>query len=239
MYGGQCYGVFTECLLKLQLALISNGYSMDFVYIVNESLITRGRNEIVHAFMNNEFDYLLFIDGDHRFDVTGVLRMLEEDEDIICGIAPRKNINWLNVKDAASLGASANDLKFFTGEFVVNILEGVSLFQDKKFEIKHGGTGLMLLKKTVFQALKDKMNTYKSDYGPHSVVEYFKTSVLDGKLLSEDYELCKDWRELGGKVYAAPYVSMTHIGTYEYMGSLKADLDLQYKKQQSFKPIAE
>lgn len=233
MYGGQCYGVFVESLLNLQKALFTNGYFMEFMYISNESLITRGRNEIVHTFMNSKFDYLLFIDGDHRFDAVAILRMIEEDEDIICGIAPRKNINWQSVKESSYLDASVNDLKFFTGEFVVNVLEGVEVFHNKKFEIKNGGTGLMLIKKNVFEKLKVKMNTYKSDYGPHSVVEYFKTSVLDGKLLSEDYELCKDWRELGGKVYAAPYTLMTHIGTYEYAGSLQASIDLGRKKQES------
>ena len=97
----------------------------------------------------------------------------------------------------------------------------------------------MLVKKNVFETLKSKMNTYKSDYGNHQTIEYFKTSVKNGELLSEDYELCKDWRELGGKVYAAPYVNITHIGTYEYVGSLQADIDLQIKKQELLKTNAE
>lgn len=235
MYGGQCYSVFVESLLNLQRVLFSNGHSMEFTNIVNESLITRGRNEIVHIFMESDFDYLLFIDGDHRFDPMGVLKMIEEDEDIICGIAPRKNINWNNVKDAANFGAT--NLQFFTGEFVVKMLDQFSI--DKKFEIKYGGTGLMLVKRNVFETLKSKMNTYKSDYGDHQTVEYFKTSVKDGELLSEDYELCKEWRELGGKIYAAPYIRMTHIGTYEYMGSIHADFDLHNKKQELLKTNAE
>jgi len=100
MYGGQCYGVFTDSLLKLQKLLLINGYDIEFKYIVNESLITRARNEIVHTFMNSNFDYLLFIDGDHRFNVLGVLKMIEEDVDLICGIAPNKLMNWKTVRSS-------------------------------------------------------------------------------------------------------------------------------------------
>lgn len=231
MYGGQCYGVFTESLLNLQKVLFSNGHSMEFMYITNESLITRGRNEIVHTFMNSDCDYLLFIDGDHRFNPLGILKMIDEETDIICGIAPRKVINWNSVRDASKL--DFNELEFFTGEFVVELLEGAKLFIDKKFEIKHGGTGLMLISRNVFEKLKSKMNIYKSDYGPHNTVEYFTTSVQDGKLLSEDYELCKNWRELEGKVYAVTYANLTHIGTYEFKGSLYATSDLERKKNES------
>lgn len=229
MYGGKCYGVFTESLLKLQHLLLSKGYHIAFEYIVNESLITRARNEIVHTFMSKDFDYLLFIDGDHRFDPLGVLKMIEEDVDFICGIAPNKKFNWESLRSAAKFGAS--NLEFFTGNFVFHPFEDFRISDlNEKLEIKHGGTGLMLVKRNVFDKIKSQQNVYQSEYGPHKVVEYFKTSVENGMLLSEDYELCKQWREVGGKVYAAPWVEITHVGTYEFMGSLRALLDLEKRK---------
>jgi hypothetical protein len=33
-------------------------------------------------------------------------------------------------------------------------------------------------------------------------------------LLSEDYQFCKLWKESGGKIYLAPYVRVSHAGTY-------------------------
>jgi hypothetical protein len=230
MYGGKCYAVFTDSLLILQKVLLKNGYDIEFEFIVNESLITRARNEIVHVFMNGNFDYLLFIDGDHRFDSLGVLKMIQEDDDLICGIYPNKLINWKTVKEASELGVS--NLEFFTGNFVVNALDKFT-FSDfnKKVEIRYGGTGMMLVKKIVFEKLKSIQNIYQSDYGPHKVVEYFKTSVKDGYLLSEDYQLCEDWRAIGGKIYAALWLEMTHVGTYEFKGSIKALFDLEKRKQ--------
>lgn len=228
MYGGQCHGPFTYSLLQLQKVLAANGHTMEFAYIGNESLITQARNELVHVFMNGSFDYLLFIDADHRFDTNGILRMVEEDESIICGVCPKKLINWKMVADAARMGAS--NLEFFTGVFAVEAFEGSNINLNEKFEIKHGGTGIMLIKREVFEKLKPTQSSYKSFYGDHTTVEYFKTYVKDGALLSEDYALCNEWRELGGKVYAAPWVEITHIGSYEFKGTLKALVDLEQRR---------
>jgi hypothetical protein len=229
MFGGQCFGAFTQSLLHLQRILNDDGYIMDFMYTGNESLITQARNEIAHVFMRDNFDYLLFIDGDHRFDPNGILRMIEEDEAIICGVCPKKLVNWKMVSDAAKMGAS--NLEFFTGSFAIETLDNTKVRIDEKFEIKRGGTGIMLIKREVFERLKPSQNTFKSNYGDHQTVEYFKTFVKDGILLSEDFGFCNEWRELGGKVYAAPWIAITHIGNYEFKGTLKAVSDLDKRRE--------
>ena len=54
------------------------------------------------------------------------------------------------------------------------------------------------------------------------IKEYFTTSIEEGtnRLLSEDYHFCQEWRKAGGKVYAAPWVELSHIGTYAFEGKL-------------------
>jgi hypothetical protein len=231
MYGGQCHGAFTYSLLQLQKVLANAGHFMEFAYIGNESLITQARNELAYIFMKEEsFDFLLFIDADHRFDPKGILRMIEENEGIICGVCPKKMMNWKMVSDAAKMGAS--NLEYFTGLFAVDTLEKFEINLNEKFEIKHGGTGIMLIKREVFEALKPSQNTFKSFYGEHTTVEYFKTYVKDGTLLSEDYAFCSEWKELGGKIYAAPWIEITHIGSYEFKGTLKAVVDLEQRRAQ-------
>lgn len=228
MYGGQCYGAYTQALLSLQKLFISKGHTLELMYTSNESLIVQARNEIVHVFMRDNFDYLLFIDGDHRFDPPGILKMLEEDDDVICGICPRKLINWKTVAEASRMGAT--NLEFFTGKFAVEPLENTFFKIDEKFEIKRGGTGIMLIKRQVFDKMRPNQKEYRSNYGSHSTVEYFKTYVKDGELISEDYGFCEEWRSLGGKIYAAPWVEATHVGVYEFKGTLKAVVDLEDRK---------
>jgi len=38
--------------------------------------------------------------------------------------------------------------------------------------------------------------------------------------LSEDYHFCNIYRKIGGKIYAAPWVQLAHIGTYCFEGQL-------------------
>jgi hypothetical protein len=59
------------------------------------------------------------------------------------------------------------------------------------------------------------------------VTEYFATSITpEGILLSEDYHFCRKYRELGGEVYAAPWVQVQHAGDYIFSGSFAATMDL-------------
>lgn len=230
MFGAQCYGAFTQSLLNLQKVLLSKGYIMEFMYTGNESLITQARNEIAYVFMRDNFDYLLFIDADHRFDPLGILRMIEEDVDIICGICPKKVFNWKRVEEAVKLGAS--NLEYFTGLFAIETLEGVSIKINEKFEIKRGGTGIMLIKRQVFEKMQPNKSSFKSNYGDHQTIEFFRTFVKDGTLFSEDYGFCSEWRDLGGKVYAAPWIAITHIGSYEFKGTIKSLFDLEKRRKE-------
>ena len=65
MYGGMCTGYFTQSLITLGHTLQSNGISMGFSAMFNESLIQRGRNALAHTFMTNkQYTHLMFIDAD-------------------------------------------------------------------------------------------------------------------------------------------------------------------------------
>jgi len=97
-------------------------------------------------------------------------------------------------------------------------------------EIFNGGTGFMLIKREVFEQLADKVPAYSNDVGDLSgqmqhleqIREYFATSIEPetNRLLSEDYHFCRLWRINGGKVWAAPWTRLSHIGTYAFEGQL-------------------
>jgi hypothetical protein len=54
------------------------------------------------------------------------------------------------------------------------------------------------------------------------IKEFFATSIEEesNRLLSEDYHFCKIAREIGFKVYAAPWAAFGHTGTYTFNGQL-------------------
>ena len=232
MYGGMCNGFYTQSLLQLNNVLREKNIPSMMSFIFNESLITRARNALAHQFLKTDCTHLFFIDADIRFNAADVLPMLEADKDIICGIYPKKEINWYGVKNALDAGVDVDSLKHYTGSFVVNLVGysgSVTVPINEPVEIWNGGTGFMIIKREVFEKLADLVPSYTNDVTDlagnikaDEIKEFFATSIEPGtnRLLSEDYHFCRIWREAGGKVHAAPWAHLAHVGTYVFEGAL-------------------
>ena len=232
MYGGLCYGYYAQSLMTLQNTLRDNKIDVAMSFLFNESLIQRARNALAHGFLKTDFTHLMFIDADIHFNPQDVLPMILADKPIICGIYPKKEINWEMVHKAAVAGVPPQDLRKYSGSFVVNLVgyAGEAQVQvDQPVEIWNGGTGFMLIKKDVFTNLADKVPTYRpstvkdadGNYLKPEVKEFFATSIDEsGCLLSEDYHFCELHRKHGGKIHVNPFIKLEHVGTYVYGGDI-------------------
>ena len=233
MYGGMCAGFYTQSILQSVSVLAQAGVQTQFSFMFNESLITRARNALAHTFLKTNATHLMFIDADIKFRPEDIIEMIKANKDIICGIYPKKEINWHSTKQAMDAGVPHDQLKSYTGSFVVNLVDyrgEVTVPVAEPVEIFNGGTGFMLIKRKVFQKLKKTVPFYTNDVGDLSgqlnhaevIHEYFATSIEpdSNRLLSEDYHFCRIWRLAGGKVYAAPWAKLGHMGSYLFEGQL-------------------
>ena len=229
MYGGMCTGMYVLGLLNTTNKMRELGIEVRWAHMINESLITRARNELTRAFLETDCDYLMFIDADIGFDGDAMAHLMAVDEDIVCGIYPKKEVNWDGVKRAAADGKE--DLQHYGGAFVFNMVGSGHVETDARgvIEVRHGGTGFMLIKRGVFEHLKPHVPTYRvssfikpdGEYEKPLTYEFFATSIdASGALLSEDYHFCELFRKHGGKIYAHPFVKLDHVGTYVYNGDL-------------------
>lgn len=239
MYGGNCKGIYTESLINLIFQLSNRGHQVRYLKIYNESLITRGRNALVHEFLKTSDEALLFIDADHAFDIADVVKMIESDVELIGAIYPMKNINWPRVREAALAGEE--DLPSYSGFFSANMKQGTNTFNlDKPLEVDNVGTGLMFIHRNVFDKMAPTCKTY-AHHGSdgimnfeNRIIEFFKTEIDEiGVLLSEDFYFCRAWQDLGGAVYAAPWVRITHAGEYEFAGNFAKNVIFQSKLEQN------
>jgi len=65
------------------------------LHLHSESLITRGRNNIVRKFLSEEkFTHLFWIDSDIAFSADSVSRLLRADRDVAAGVYPMKSNRW-------------------------------------------------------------------------------------------------------------------------------------------------
>ena len=212
MYGGQCFGFFTQALLITQNVLPAAGVKSSFSFVFNESLIQRARNLLAHNFLKTDATHLMFIDADIKFNPNDIIPMIQADKDIICGMYPKKEINWQTVRNAVEKGIPNSELHAHTGVFVVNLVdyqEQTRVRMDTPVEIWNGGTGFMLIKREVLEDMAKDLpayagNTYALDdpRNGETITEFFATMIEPetNLLLSEDYYFCRRARELGFKV---------------------------------------
>ena len=243
MYGGMAHGLYIKSCLDLQTTMAKYGIETKFSFLFNESLITRARNYLVDEFLRSDFTHLLFIDSDIHYNPQDVIAMLALDKDVIGGPYPKKSINWGNVAQAARNhpNMEPRELENLVGEYVFNVVKGTKQFQvTDPLEVLEIGTGYMMVKRHVFDKMKDAypMIHYKPDHvgqanfdGTRYIHAYFDTvidtaeSITGGgsdRYLSEDYMFCQMWRKINGQVWLCPWMKTQHIGTYAFTGNMPA-----------------
>ena len=249
--GTPCYGgmitadYFKSCLQLTALAAIKK-IELQFGTIGNESLITRARNTLVQLFMDGDYTHLLFIDADIAFNPESVFRMLELNEDVVCGIYPRKTINWTKVikkiKDNPKI--EENELMATSLEYNLNFKDPNQIETKNGFvQVMDGATGFMLIKRSVFQKMADNYpklkfipdqhigSSHDKEFNYHKTSDwnyaFFDTMIDNDRYLSEDYAFCRLWQNIGGKIYADISSGLTHYGNYSFKGNVSTQFKVK------------
>lgn len=247
MYGGSCAGLYAKSTNDLSIVCTKYGIDVRFYHLYNESLITRARNYCVDEFLRSGYTHLLFIDSDIGFNYKDVLMMLDicdedSDYDIVTAPYPKKTIAWEKIAKAAEMGYAKDNphqLEHFMGDFVFNPVQGVKSFKlDEPVQIREGGTGFMMIKRSVFEKYDEAFPElrYKPDHartehfdGTREIMAYFDT-IIDPetkRYLSEDYMFSYNARKAGMSIWLCPWMYLQHIGMYMFHGSLHALASIQ------------
>ena len=224
MYGGMCTSEYTQSLLNLSESANKSDVKLTTIFLGNESLIQRGRNTVAHHFMSlPDATHLLFIDADIKFRTQDIVKMIAADKSLIVGPVALKGYNWDEIRQAAVNGE--DDIGRTGGVFNINKLPGIDMVDENTpFEIEHGGNAFMMIRRDVFETLKPHTPIYTN--GGRSlpdgveIYDYFRVEINKdtNHLLSEDYFLCHSYRQLGGKVWCAPWVETGHFGSHLFNG---------------------
>lgn len=222
MFNGMCYGLFTDALIKLIEEFRKKKWHFEYHFTYDQSLITRARDNLVSDFLLSDCTHLLFLDSDVIINPPDVIKMIQEDVDLIGGCYPAKIINWDWVANAVKQGVPSEMLPFYSTWYIFNaaLHENPQLDHEpnRLKEVVHAGTGYMLIKRNVFESLAPHTPTYYgnwNEYTGRTIHSFFQTCI-DVTLLSEDYYFCNEWRKIGGKVYIAPYARSKHYGTFGF-----------------------
>lgn len=178
--------------------------------IGNESLITRGRNNIIsYCYHQQEiFSHLLFLDADIGMTDADLIKLLSHKKDVIGAPVPLKG------KDTF-------------GRPVYNVGKIIEQKQQDLITTDRVGTAVFMLSMRVVVDLiehaKKQEDVYLSNPLTRGNMEQmqsydvFKAKVINGEYLSEDYYVCNVLRTLlGYSVYVDPTIKVKHNGMFVF-----------------------
>ena len=198
-YGGAVQLSYVTSLLGFRAA----GVAYSLVGLANESLITRARNALLSTFhARPQFTHLLFLDADVGLPAEGLARMVAADKDVIGAPVP--------LKGRGPRGERLFNLGRCIGE------DGPLMLHQRI------GTAVLMLSRHAVNLLVDeararggvyeRMSTMVGDPGVNVHYDVFRTGVVDGEYLSEDYWVCETLRSLGFAIHVDPTIVTTHHG---------------------------
>jgi hypothetical protein len=182
-------------------ALLRHGISSDLTIFDGNCHVDDGRNRLVAEFLKTDADDLVFIDTDVRFDPEDLVRILLHDQDVVAGIYP---------------------LKQDQEEFPVHWLPNAEIWADAAglIEVEGVSTGFLRIRRHVLEKLYAKVPKFQVRQGKEICPLIFERSMEGLTRWGGDYEFCRKWRDMGGKIHVDPEMTFGHAGLYEWKGSL-------------------
>ena len=208
MYNGICNEATFISMIKFGIIAAKLGVNYSIDTMVNESLIPRGRNNLVSKFLHNKTaTHLMFIDVDLGFDAESILRLLCANQDLVGGVYPMKRIPI---------------------RYVINTVPNPVVTGDL-VEVSTLGTGFMMIKRHVIESMiaAHPELKYRDNIGIGAQYEPYMYGLFDtmidpdGNYLSEDWTFCYLWRMMGGKIFADTGIKLDHTGYHKYAGDVQ------------------
>ena len=179
------------CFEALVRRLQEQNYGVAWQHLYGVSVIPKARNIIAETFMNTSSHYLLFLDADQVFPSTIAEELLMMDKDVAGAVYVSK------VPPHYPIVFKRDENK------VPRIL--LEFPRNEIFEVDGLGTGCMLIKRKVLEAMKRPYFAMPRNYD---------LGLTDG----EDLDFCFEAQKLGFSIWANPKPSkwVGHIGYFPF-----------------------
>jgi hypothetical protein len=227
-----------QSLLELQKLAFIRKDRITF-QMMKSSLVTQGRNLCVSQFLTTkDATHLLFIDSDIGFEALSIYDMLAREKELISIPYPLKNINWKKIvrKVKENPNVDLEKVMGYGNQYPMKIpdINNVQV-QNNVIEVTHAPTGCMLIKRSVFDKLKQAYPDKGIKQGTiingkmedrEEMWNFFDTlhDPVSKIYMGEDFAFCKLWKDIGGKCYALINQKIQHVGEHSYVGKFEDEL---------------
>lgn len=205
-YTGQIHLGTMRSLFTDLLALQARGDEFTVYDECGNALLADGRAVMVAKFLEAGATDLVFVDYDVIWEAGALLRLVDAPVDFVAGIYPQRKdpinycVQWIPERKQLPFdpetglievaGVPAGFMRV-TREAIEKLIEA---YPETEFHV---------------ETMKDT-----KVYG---LFESWRDGVMK---FGEDYSFCRRWREIGGKVWILPEMTMGHVGNKTFRGNI-------------------
>jgi len=194
------------CFEALVKRLQQSNFGVAYQHLYGVSVIPKARNIIVDSFLKTPSHYLLFLDSDQVFPETIAEELLIMDKDIAGAVYVSKvppHYPMVFKRDEKKMPHTLLEFP-----------------ENECFEVDGVGTGVMLIKRKVFEAMRRPYFAMPRNYD---------LGLTEG----EDLDFCLEAKKLGFSIWANPKFSKL-IGHIGYLPFTLEDYHLHKKRAQEY-----
>ena len=203
-YDGRMDKATLDCLNAAMAEAKAKGWEATFLRWAGDGLIANARNGIVARFLASKATDLVFVDSDIAWDDGALIRLVEHEVDFVVGVYRYK-------KEPESYP-------------LVMLDDGVDP-RDKTaglLRIALAPAGFMRLSRSCLERM---VRFYADRVYQHTRAGkawcLFDCGLRGEFYWGEDYTFCQRWRDIGGAIWADPYLTLHHWG---FVDTNKVDL---------------
>lgn len=190
-------------------ALSAAGIQSAYYLLQGNCHVDDARNAVVRDFLDSDCTELVFLDADVGWEPETLIALCRIDRELVGGVYPYRRESEEETMP-------------------VRHLPQITVDEDGLIEVEGLPTGFMRIKRIVIETMAATAKHFLKDHGkPHPILferDYFGAGRRGG-----DIRFCMVWREMGGKVFAAPELRLGHAGSMVLRDSLGASLRRQGK----------
>lgn len=155
---------------------------------------------------------LVMVDSDVGWEPLGLQKLLSHDVDVVAGVYPKRQEPLTFM-----FRSCREDGEALMGDPATGLIE-VWGVPGGFLRIRRAAAEKMVAN---YKDLEAWCNTSPGNRVSRLFDPYWYNDEEGvNRVLSEDFAFCQRWRDIGGKVYMDPSISMAHVGTKAYMGQL-------------------
>lgn len=198
---------YTFSIARSREALSAAGIQSAYYLLQGNCHVDDARNAVVRDFLDSDCTELVFLDADVSWEPEVLIALCRINRDLVGGVYPYRRESEEETMPVRHLPQIAVD-------------------EDGLIEVEGLPTGFMRIKRHVIETMAATAKHFLKDHGkPHPVL--FERDYFGGGRRGGDIRFCMVWREMGGKVFAAPELRLGHCGSMVLKDSLGASLRRQ------------